>query len=108
MDQIVPEYPFQHIVMDHFVLNNRNYRVFANRFTNWPSVYMGDCSMDVCKVLAQISEDYGIPETLTTDGGKTTHQEKSNHFSNSTEFCTESARWPTLTPTAGWSSPSSQ
>ena len=31
---------------------------------------MGDCSMDICKVLAKISEDYGIPESLKTDGGK--------------------------------------
>ena len=28
------------------------------------------CSMDVCKVLAKLSEDYGIPETITTDGAK--------------------------------------
>ena len=56
--------------MDHFALNNRNYGVFADRLTNWPRVYMSDCLMDVCKVLAKISEDYGIPETLTTDGGK--------------------------------------
>lgn len=45
--------------MDHFALNNKSYRVFAGRFKNWRGVYMGDSS-----------EDYGIPETLTTDGGK--------------------------------------
>ena len=26
--------------------------------------------MDVCKVVARLSEDYGIPESLTTNGGK--------------------------------------
>ena len=55
----MPDYPYQHIVMDHFALNNKSYRVFAGRFKNWRGVYMGDSS-----------EDYGIPETLTTDGGK--------------------------------------
>ena len=76
VDPVVPEYPFQHIVMDHFTLNNKSYGVFADRFTNWPGVYVGDCSMDVCRVLARISEDYGIPETLTTDGGKNYTSEK--------------------------------
>ena len=56
--------------MDHFVLNNRSYGVFVDRFTNWPGVYMGDSAMDVCKVIAKLSEDYGIPETITSDGGK--------------------------------------
>ena len=26
--------------------------------------------MDICKVVARLSEDYGIPELLTTDVGK--------------------------------------
>ena len=66
--------------MDHFTLNNKSYSVFANRFTNWPGVYVGDCSMDVCRVLAKISEDYGIPETHTTVGGKNYTSEKTENF----------------------------
>ena len=59
-----------HIVMDHFTMNNNSYGVVADRLTNWPSLYVGDSSMDVCKVLAKISEDYGIPQTLTIDGSR--------------------------------------
>jgi len=70
VDPVIPEYPFQHIALDHFSLNNNSYGVFVDRFTNWPGVYIGDGSMDVCKVLAKLSEDYGIPETITTDGAK--------------------------------------
>ena len=80
VDPVTPEYPFQDIVMDHFTLNNKSYGVFADRFTNWPGVYVGDSSMDVCRVLAGISEDYGIPETLTTDGGKNYTSEKTENF----------------------------
>ena len=65
----MPEYPFQHVVMDHFALNNMSYGVFCNRFSNWPGVYIGNSSMDVCKVMARLSEDYGILEMITTDGG---------------------------------------
>ena len=70
IEPIVPQYPFQHVVMDHFVLNNQSYGVFVDRFTNWRGVYMGDSAMDVCKVVTKLSEDYGIPETITSDGGK--------------------------------------
>ena len=68
VDLIIPEYPFQHICMDYFSLNNKSFGIFVDRFTNWPGVYIGDSADDVCRILAQICEDYGIPETLTTDG----------------------------------------
>ena len=80
IDPIIPEYPFQHICMDHFILNNHSYGVFVDRFTNWPGVYIGDSSKDVCNVLARISEDYGIPETVSTDGGRNYTSEKVKTF----------------------------
>ena len=79
VDPILPEYPFHHIVMDHFALNNKSYGVFADRFMNWPGEYMGDSSMDACKVVARLSEDYGIPEMLTTNGGKDYTSKGSRH-----------------------------
>ena len=68
VDPEVPLYPFQHVCMDHFALNGKTYGVVVDRFTNWPCIYVGDASVDVCKTLAKLSEDYGIPETVSTDG----------------------------------------
>ena len=69
VDPIVLDYPFLHVVRDHFMLNNVSYGIFCDRFSNWPGVYIGNSSMDVCKVVARLLEDYGIAETLMTDGG---------------------------------------
>ena len=66
-DPIMPDYPFQHIVMDHLALNNESSRVFVDKFTNWQGVYMGDSLMIVCKFVTRLLENYGIPEMLTTD-----------------------------------------
>ena len=55
--------------MDHFQLNNKSYGVFVDRFSNWPGVYIGDSGTEVSKVIVRICEDYGIPESITTDGG---------------------------------------
>ena len=63
------EYPFQHIVMDHCQMNGVSYGVFADRYTGWPGVYIGDSGEDVCNQLRKLCEDYGCPETLTTDNG---------------------------------------
>ena len=65
VDPITPQYPFQHICMDYFHLNGQNYGVFVDRYTGWPGVYLGNAAMDVCTVIARLSEDYGIPETCS-------------------------------------------
>ena len=67
-DPVIPDYPFQHICLDHFSLNGTSYGCFVDRFTNWAGVYHGNASQDVCDVLARLCEDYGIPETCSTDG----------------------------------------
>jgi hypothetical protein len=54
--------------MDYFHLNGKNYGVFVDRYTNWPGVYQGARSWDICTTLARISEDYGIPEACSTNG----------------------------------------
>ena len=70
VDPEIPLYPFQHVCMDHFALNGKTYGVVVDRFTNWPCIYVGDASVDVCKTLAKLSEDYGIPVTVSTDGAR--------------------------------------
>ena len=80
VDPVIPEYPFQHICMDYFHLNGKNYGIFVDRYTNWPGVYQGARSWDVCAALARVSEDYGIPETCSTDGGSNYTSHKVQQF----------------------------
>jgi hypothetical protein len=63
------EYPFQHVVMDVATVNGKKYGVFCDRYTGWPGVYYGEAAQDADDCLRKLSEDYGCPETLTTDGG---------------------------------------
>ena len=80
VDPVVPDYPFQHICMDYFQLNNRNYGIVVDRFTNWPIIYTGESADDVCNILTIVSRDYGIPETVSTDGAKCYVAEKVKNF----------------------------
>ena len=66
--------------MDYFHLNGKNHGVFVDRYTNWPGVYQGASSWDVCATLAMISEDYGIPETCSRDGGSNYTSHKVQQF----------------------------
>ena len=66
--------------MDHFALNGKTYGVVVDRFTNWPCIYVGDASVDVCKTLVKLSEDYGIPETVSTDGARNYTSETVKQF----------------------------
>ena len=76
----VPLYPFQHVCMDHFSLNGKTYGIAVDRFTGWPCIYVGDASVDACKMIARLSEDYGIPESISTDGGSNYTSQKMEAF----------------------------
>ena len=75
-----PLYPFQHICMDHFNLNGKTYGIVVDRFTGWPCIYVGDSSVDACKMIARLSEDYGIPESISTDGAANYTSQKMESF----------------------------
>ena len=70
IEPVVPDYPFQHICMDYFQLNGKSYGIVVDRFSNWPMLYAGDTMDDVCNVLTLASRDYGIPDTISTDGAQ--------------------------------------
>ena len=70
VDPVQPEYPMQHVCMDYFQLNNKSYGIIVDRFSNWPIIYTGDSADDVCTVLTCLSRDYGIPESVSTDGAQ--------------------------------------
>ena len=75
-----PIEPFEHICMDHFTLNGKTYSIVVDRFTGWPCIYVGDSSVDACKMIARLSEDYGIPETILTDGADNYMSQKMESF----------------------------
>ena len=56
--------------MDYFQLNGKSYGIVVDRFSNWPMLYAGDTMDDVCNVLTLASRDYGIPDTISTDGAQ--------------------------------------
>ena len=71
MEPLVPNYPFEHICVDYMSLNGRQFGVFVDRYTGWPVVIMGTTGFDVTKFLAKLCEDYGVPVSCTSDGGRT-------------------------------------
>jgi hypothetical protein len=71
MEPLVPNYPFEHICVDYMSLNGRQFGVFVDRYTGWPVVIMGTTGFDVTKILAKLCEDYGVPVSCTSDGGRT-------------------------------------
>ena len=54
--------------------------IVVDRFTGWPCIYVGDSSVDACKMIARLSEDYGIPETISTDGADNYTSQKMESF----------------------------
>ena len=68
VELIAPDYPFQHICVDYMSLGGFNYGVYVDRYTGWPGVYMGSKAADVVTFLTNLCQDYGCPETVTTDG----------------------------------------
>ena len=72
IDPVQPEYPMQH----------KSYGIVVDRFSNWPIIYTGDSADDVCKVLTCLARDYGIPESVSTDGAQCYVSRKVQTFMN--------------------------
>ena len=67
---ITPEYPFQHVCSDYFSLAGHNFCLVVDRFSNWLQVYTGKGgAYNLISLLGQSFHSFGIPETLTSDGG---------------------------------------
>ena len=67
-----PEYPFQHLVMDFFQKGHHHYLTIAETFTSWFTVYHMNpqpTSSKLIKALKNIGVNYGLPETISSDGG---------------------------------------
>ena len=67
---IIPQYPFQHIASDYYHHAGHNFGLIVDRFSNWIQVYQGKGGSHVLvTTLSQAFSSFGIPETLTSDGG---------------------------------------
>ena len=84
---IQPEYPFQQVVSDYFQAGGHHYLVIADRFSGWPAIQFcgasDGSSIKLNEWLRQFFATYGIPEELSSDGGKTyTSYETQKFLSN--------------------------
>ena len=68
-----PEFPFQEICSDYFKLEGSTYLVTVDRLTGWPDVRQTSRGLGGAKGLKSLLRDlfgtFGIPESLTSDGG---------------------------------------
>ena len=65
-----PLYPFQHICADFFHHQGVTYLVLVDRFSNWPVVTASrDGATGLAQTLRETFATFGIPDSLTSDGG---------------------------------------
>jgi hypothetical protein len=63
-------YPFQHTCSDFFSLQGHNFCLVVDWFSNWLQVFTGKGgAQNLISLLGQCIYSFGIPETLTSDGG---------------------------------------
>ena len=70
-----PNYPFQQVASDYFMLGGHTYLVIVDRFSGWPVVvHCGNSTGSSGMLMDRLREyfaTFGIPEELATDGGLT-------------------------------------
>ena len=67
---VEPLYPFQHICADFFHHQGVTYLVLVDRFSNWPVITTSrDGATGLTQTLRDTFSTFGIPDTLTSDGG---------------------------------------
>nr|XP_039269967.1 uncharacterized protein K02A2.6-like [Styela clava] len=78
-----PQYPFQHICADYFVLGNHCYLSVVDRFSGWISIFHYPPHRSITKELINscrgLFTSYGAPEEFDSDGGP---QFTSSEFQN--------------------------
>ena len=97
-----PSRPFERTAADLFQLGGKQFVVYADRFSGWPTA--GTCghtatSLQVVNLLKEWMADKGIPVQLTTDGGPSLPRRHSSSFATVGESTTRSAVPTTTKPT---------
>jgi hypothetical protein len=96
---VEPEYTFQHLCADFFHHEGVIYLVLVDRFLNWPIVSpYKDGTSGLLQSLRDTFATFGIPETVTSDGGPEFSSHATRAFLKTT---TLSPRHTTPTPTVG-------
>ena len=69
---ISPSYPFEHVSGEFFEIRGMAFLILVDRYTSWPIVYRfhKSTSEELIKVMRKIFENFGIPSTFYSDGGK--------------------------------------
>ena len=81
VDPIAPEFPFQHICADYLDFGGHSYGIIVDRFSNWLQIYAGKGGSYIfIKTLRQMIENFNIPESITTDGGKQYTADETQRF----------------------------
>ena len=67
---VAPQYPFQSVVCDFFVVAGQSYAALADRYSNWLSVLKlkQDTSAELVTTLRGYFSTFGIPEVFSSDG----------------------------------------
>ena len=67
---VVPDYLFQHISCDYFELHGHYFAVAVQWFSNWFNIYEGKGgAASLVEIMKKLFQDFGLPQTLTSDGG---------------------------------------
>ena len=77
-----PQYPFQLISSDYFVINGHTYLVIVDRYSNWPVIRKckTESASELISSLREFFTTYGVPEQLASDGGSNYTAEQTRIF----------------------------
>jgi transposase InsO family protein len=94
----LPEYPWQKIAIDQFILQGVNYLLVVDYFSRFPEVITltETSSSKVISSLKSMFSRYGVPETLLSDNGPQFASHEFDEFANAYEFThiTSSPHYP--------------
>ena len=94
----LPDYPWQRVGTDLFMLNGNSYLLVADYFSRYPEVVKlkSTTSSSIIENLKSIFSRHGIPETIVSDNGPQFSSQEFGDFSKTYNFChvTSSPHFP--------------
>ena len=94
----LPQYPWQKIASDLFVLKGVNYLLVVDYFSRYPEVVKltTTTSSSIIQALKAIFSRHGIPETVVSDNGPQYSSQEFAEFASTYDFChvTSSPHFP--------------
>ena len=94
----LPDFPWQRVASDLFMLNGVNYLLVVDYFSRFPEVIKlkTTTSASIIEAFKAIFSRYGVPETLVSDNGPQYTSQEFSEFTKSYNFChvTSSPHFP--------------